>query len=53
MSTGNENPLGNPKVTALPNRIQIANPEFSHFRELTKKLVAVPKTEVDQKRKKV
>jgi hypothetical protein len=45
MSTGNQNPLGNPRITP------IRKSDNREFDKLTRKLVAVPKAAVDEQRK--
>jgi hypothetical protein len=53
VSTGNENPLGNPRITRVNDpTMQSDEPrEFEQFQALTQKVVNVPKTELDEKRK--
>jgi hypothetical protein len=51
MSTGNENPLGNPKVRPYsPDTAARAEGEFDRFSNLAAKLVRVSKRDLDANR---
>lgn len=52
----NSNPAGNPRVSepriaGTHEPVRADGSEFGRFQALTKKLVGVPKTELDEKRK--
>lgn len=46
--TGNSNPVGNPVI--LSSGEEVAGGEYVRFEDATRKLVKVPKSEVDKKR---
>ena len=53
MSAHTSNPAGSPKVTDTTPRPSAnePNPEFQRFEDLARKLVKVPKGELDEKRR--
>lgn len=50
--TGNENHLGNPHIKIITPALRDSE-QFRRFQDLTKKLVSVPKSEIDKRREKV
>jgi|GEM_PF-5358187 len=51
MSTGNQNPLGNPRLRRV-HKPSGGNEQLENFKVLARKLVAVPKAEIDERREK-